>query len=84
MTRADDGSSICGVHRTLSSTRRAFVVQFRDGATLANGCAGRVEHVRTGDAVHFETLNELLRFIEHGLVTDREHAHGLVCPEEPS
>ena len=46
------------------STRRAFVVQFRTETDIEAGhCAGRVEHVVSGQATHFHSLEELLAFI---------------------
>ena len=42
----------------------AFVVQFRVETDLAQGCCtGRVEHVVSGQAAHFQSLEELLAFI---------------------
>lgn len=42
----------------------AFVVQFRARAELERGCyVGRVEHVVSGRAELFHTLNELLDFL---------------------
>jgi hypothetical protein len=49
-------------------TNRAFVVQLRDqpaGAPLA--WDGRVEHVVSGQATHFHSLEELLAFIRRVL-----------------
>ncbi|MDH3601338.1 MAG: hypothetical protein OEU26_17105 [Candidatus Tectomicrobia bacterium] len=46
------------------SVQRAFVVQFRLETDLAQGrCAGRVEHVASGQAMLFDTLEELTAFI---------------------
>jgi hypothetical protein len=44
--------------RTALSPERAFVVQFRGPS------AGRVEHVRSGEAARFESRDELLAFID--------------------
>jgi hypothetical protein len=49
-------------------TNRAFVVQLRaqpPGASLA--WEGRVEHVVSGQATHFHSLEELLAFISRVL-----------------
>lgn len=44
--------------------QRAFVVQVHAAAAVAQGrLAGRVEHVVSGQAVHFHTLDELLAFM---------------------
>jgi hypothetical protein len=46
------------------SPERAFVVQFRAGTRMPEGrCAGRVEHVRSGEAARFESRDQLLAFI---------------------
>jgi hypothetical protein len=43
--------------------RRAFVVQFRTEANLERGCfTGRVEHVPSGQATRFSSVEELLAF----------------------
>ena len=48
----------------LALTGRTFRVQFRAEADLARGmCQGRVEHVRSGDAAHFTSVEELLAFV---------------------
>jgi hypothetical protein len=51
---------------------RAFVVQFRAEAALEpGGPLGRVEHVVSGQATHFHTLEELLAFLTQQLTTRR-------------
>jgi len=46
------------------SPHRAFVVQFRAEANMEQGrCTGRVEHVVSGQATRFASLEELLAFI---------------------
>jgi hypothetical protein len=43
---------------------RAFVVQLHATAVIAQGQpTGRVDHVLSGQAAHFQTLDELLAFI---------------------
>jgi hypothetical protein len=50
--------------------RRAFIVQFRAETDLAQArCAGRVEHVVSGQATHFHSLEELLAFLTRVLTT---------------
>ena len=52
--------------------RRAFIVQFRAETDLAQArCAGRVEHVVSGQATHFQSLEELLAFLQRILLTVR-------------
>jgi hypothetical protein len=59
---------------------RAFVVQLHVETDLAQGrIMGRVEHVVSGCAAHFDTLADLLRFIERVLAS--LHAEP---PAEPS
>ena len=42
----------------------AFVVQFTTGTDLGAGpVSGRVEHVQSGRAAQFASLDELLRFV---------------------
>ena len=54
------------------SPYRAFVVQFRAETNVTRGrCAGRVEHVVSGQATHFASLEELLAFIGRVLATVR-------------
>jgi len=54
------------------SPHRAFVVQFHAETDLERGhCAGRVEHVVSGQATHFQSLKELLAFIAQVLATVR-------------
>jgi len=50
----------------------AFVVQFRVETELEQGrCTGRVEHVVSGQATRFDTLDELLAFLARVLATVR-------------
>ena len=52
----------------LLSPHRAFVVQFRAETAVATGhLVGRVEHVVSGLATTFDTLEALLAFIAHVL-----------------
>jgi hypothetical protein len=45
-------------------TQRAFVVQIHVEADMAQGeVRGRVEHIVTGQATHFETVEALVQFI---------------------
>ncbi|NOT57405.1 MAG: hypothetical protein HOP18_22610 [Deltaproteobacteria bacterium] len=54
-------------------TNRAFVVQFRarDEATPVR-YDGRVEHLVSGQARHFQSWEELRRFVEEILATEAE------------
>jgi hypothetical protein len=46
------------------SVHRAFVVQWRVETDIAQGrVMGRVEHVVSGQAIHFHALEELLAFM---------------------
>ena len=42
---------------------RAFVMQLNATATTQGQLSGRVEHVVSGQAAHFQTLDQLLAFI---------------------
>jgi hypothetical protein len=51
---------------------RAFVVQFDADVSVNEGrIAGRAEHVWTGDVAHFTSLDELLRFLDDRIESDR-------------
>lgn len=55
------------------SPHRAFVVQFRVGAGEEPGrFAGRVEHVVSGHATRFRSLEELVGFVRRVLREVRE------------
>src|SRR5262249_52272377 len=57
----------------------AFVVQFRADTDVERGvCTGRVEHVVSGQAAHFQLLEELLAFMARVLATVRKQP-----PDEP-
>ena len=46
------------------SPHRAFVVQLREQANVESGqWMGRIEHVTSGQAAHFHTVEELLGFV---------------------
>jgi hypothetical protein len=50
----------------------AFVVQFREGTDLEHGLLmGRVEHVTSGQATRFQSLEEVLTFMPHVVATLR-------------
>ena len=54
------------------SVHHAFVVHFRTSTDIAQGkIAGRVEHVVSGQATHFASLEELLAFMARVLTTVR-------------
>jgi hypothetical protein len=51
---------------------RAFVVQFHSDVSVSERqLGGRVEHLRTGDVAQFDSLQELLRFVEDRIAADR-------------
>ncbi|MDX2169234.1 MAG: hypothetical protein SF182_19345 [Deltaproteobacteria bacterium] len=53
---------------TALSPGGAFVVQFRaDSEPLGGRVGGRVEHVLSGRAAHFASLDDLLRFLSDAL-----------------
>jgi len=46
------------------SPQWAFVLQFRAGVDIEQGCCeGRIEHIVSGSATHFQSLEELLAFL---------------------
>jgi hypothetical protein len=64
-SRRDRKTARAGPAAVALSPERAFVVQFRGPS------AGRVEHVRSGEAARFESREELLAFIDRVLATRR-------------
>lgn len=47
-----------------SLVSRSFLVHLRTDADIPAGrVVGRVEHVHTGDATHFQSIEELLAFM---------------------
>ena len=49
-------------------TNRAFVLQFRQQADVNRGCVeGRIEHITSGRAMLFHSLEELVSFIGDSL-----------------
>jgi hypothetical protein len=54
------------------SAQQAFVVQFRSETDVEAGrFEGRVEHVASGQAAHFKSLDELLAFMVRVLTDAR-------------
>ena len=54
-------------------THRAFVVQMHAAAELQNGqFMGRVEHIVSGQGMHFHSVEELLTFIVQVLTVATE------------
>ncbi|MBI3795717.1 MAG: hypothetical protein HY268_01955 [Deltaproteobacteria bacterium] len=59
-------------HEPSLPTNHAFVVQFRTETELEHGrCTGRVEHVVSGQATHFASLEELVAFMGQVLTAVR-------------
>ena len=59
----------------LLPARQAFVVQVSVEADVAQGhWVGRVEHVVSGEAQHFQSLEDLLAFIAQMLRQEQERA----------
>jgi hypothetical protein len=58
---------------------RAFVVQLHAEADMARGCVmGRAVHVASGQTTHFESLEDLLTFMDRVLTSLHTEP-----PEEP-
>ena len=58
-----------------SLVSRKFVVHLRTDADLPAGrVVGRVEHVHSGDAMHFQSLEELISFMATLLDDPERHA----------
>jgi hypothetical protein len=55
-----------------SLVSRSFLVHLRTDADLPAGrVVGRVEHVHSGDAMHFQSIEELISFMAALLDPDR-------------
>jgi hypothetical protein len=62
--KTTDGCTNMAQHEPSLPANRAFVVQFRTETDMERGhCTGRVEHVVSGQATHFQALDELLTFM---------------------
>ena len=75
--------------RHLLPPERAFVVQLSTAASLDGGrTVGRVEHVVSGRSTHFESLQQLLVFMQQHLpqarTADRTTAGIISAREEGS
>jgi hypothetical protein len=65
----DHMTEMSGEDRPLPA-ERAFVVQLHVEANVARGrVAGRVVHVVSGQTTHFDTLDDLLTFIDRVLTS---------------
>ncbi len=65
-------------HPAHLSVTRAFVVQFRADTSVEQGhLIGRVEHVVSGQATDFQSLETLLTFIARVLSAERERSDEL-------
>ena len=54
---------------------RAFVVQFHPDVNVGERrIAGRAEHVRSGECTHFDSLEDLLQFMQDRIEADRAEA----------
>jgi len=54
------------------SPQWAFVVQLREGTDLTHEALhGRAEHILSGQAVHFQTLDDLVAFFRRVLASGR-------------
>ena len=56
---------------------RAFVVHFRPLDKQAQSLAGRVEHLRSGRMVHFESVGELVEFFVQSLESEEAEESSL-------
>ena len=51
-----------------AGTRRIFIVHLRLDADPAHGVlAGRIQHVQSSDAAHFQSMDELIAFMTQRL-----------------
>ena len=52
---------------------RAFVVQLTAECDPPGTIGGRVEHVRSGQAAHFESVSELLSFLVRSIRSEKQN-----------
>ena len=52
--------------------RRAFVVEFSKDCEPGTSFRGRVEHIPSGEAIHFRSLKEFLWFLIHSIKREGE------------
>ncbi|MGH7968898.1 MAG: hypothetical protein ACREIC_09255 [Limisphaerales bacterium] len=53
--------------------QRAFVLQLRPETNVEQGrFEGRIEHVDSGWAMHFRTIEEFLKFVEQSLSKEKQ------------
>jgi hypothetical protein len=90
-TRPISSRSTTGARdRTGLPAERAFVIQLRADANLARGIVrGRVEHVLSGAAAHFDSLEQLLGCMRDVVTRRNETCSGaqgalaVAVPEKP-
>ena len=51
---------------------RAFVVQLTAECDPPDTLGGRVEHIRSGLAIHFESVSQLLSFLASSVRSERQ------------
>ena len=61
-------------HSTLypETMHRAFVVQLTAECDPPNTLGGRVEHIHSGRAIHFESVSQLLSFLASSMLSERQ------------
>jgi hypothetical protein len=68
------------IHQPTLPLQRAFVVQVHADAKVAQGEVwGRAEHIVSGQATHFQSLEELVHFIVRVLHEAGEDAPSCPC-----
>ena len=55
-----------------SAMQRAFVVQLKAECVPGENLAGRVEHVRSGEGIHFETTRQLIEFFARAIHKEKQ------------
>jgi hypothetical protein len=65
-------------HASTLSVHRAFVVHFGTGGGKRRRFSGRVEHLSSGDTMHFRSLKGLLAFVAQHIDggSGRSETHG--------
>ena len=61
---------------------RAFVVQLKNDNLRGEALRGRVEHLRSGQVVHFEGIGQLLEFFFRSLESEEAEESSLSAQNE--
>lgn len=77
----DPTNRACSLPPLALPHQRAFLVQLAvDAVPAAGALRGRAVHIRSGEAVPFENVAELLRFLDVQLASESQSLKGAKTP----